>query len=152
MVTRLRASGMPTPARPTSPSALRGAWSTAGCSSKLPPMSELQEIVAVCLPLVVCIVGGLSVRAWRRDRRVLQLVGGLLGIAYGPITILNLSLLGNACGDFLFADIGYAPRSAFVDVIGKGCFFFAAISWGLDAIGNRASTPDGDGVRVSSAR
>lgn len=96
-------------------------------------MSEMQEAGAVCIPLLVLAVGVLSLRAWRRDRRTLQLVGGALSALYGPITILNLSLTGNACGDFLFANIGYGPRSAMVDVFGKACLLFATLAWGIDA-------------------
>ena len=105
-------------------------------------MSGLQEAFAVLVPLVVLFVGVLSVRAWRRDRQPLQLAGGALAILYAPITILNLSLAGNLCGDFLFAEIGYVPRSAIVDVIGKGCLLCATLAWGFHAC-NQAPTEQG---------
>ncbi len=97
-------------------------------------MSEIQEAGAVLIPLVVFILGVFSLRAWRRDRRTAQLVGGAAAVVYGLLTILNLSLMGNACGDFLFADIGYGPRSAAVDVAGKACLLLAMLTWGVDAV------------------
>ena len=106
-------------------------------------MDSVQELFAVAVPLVVALVGLASLRAWRRERprRPLQLAGAVLAVAYGPITIANLALRGNACGDFLFADIGYAPRSATVDVLGKACLLVAALLWGLDGARRRDASP-----------
>ena len=97
-------------------------------------MDELQEAFAVFVPLVVMVFGVLSIRAWRRDKRLPQLLGGVFAVIYGAITIVNLAKFGNACGDFLFAEVGFAPRIAIVDVIGKGFLLFAAFAWALDAM------------------
>jgi hypothetical protein len=108
-------------------------------------MSDVQELVAVCIPLIAFVLGIFSVRAWRRDRRVAQLVGGVLAIVYGPTAIFNLRAMGNACGDFLFADVGWGPGSALVDVTGKGCLFLATVAWGIDAaraMNGVATAPD----------